>query len=133
MIFTTSNPEFRAPNFLFLNGRLAQLGEHLVRNEGVASSNLVPSIEDMAYLGGSAFAMARDVGEGYILLNSSLLRRLVADELKQLRFEIERILTTIRSEQPAVDDVLAIQTRNRKISRLNQAVIMINAQMQSKR
>lgn len=77
--------------------------------------------------------MARDVGEGYILLNTTTLRRLVGDELKQLRFEVERILTTLRAEQPPVDDTLAIQARNRKISRLNGAVTMINNQMHSTR
>lgn len=86
----------------------------------------------MAFLGGSAYAMARDVGEGYILLNSNLLKRLVGDELRQLRFEVERLLTTLRSELPPVDDSLAIQGRNRKISRLNGAVTMINNQLQSK-
>jgi hypothetical protein len=118
-----------------LDGRLAQLGEHLVRNEGVASSNLVPSIEvsDMAFLGGSAFAMARDVGEGYILLNQIVLKRMSKDELKQLRFEIDRLLTGYRSEQPPQDNVPALNTRNRKISRLNSAVSMINNQIQATR
>ena len=117
-----------------LNGRLAQLGERLVRNEEVASSNLVPSIQNMAFLGGSAYAMARDVGEGYILVNVNMLRRLTPEELKTLRFEMERILTSIRSEQPpAPDDVQSIQGRNRKISRLNSGVTMINNQLMSKR
>ena len=86
----------------------------------------------MAYLGGSAYAMARDVGEGYILLNQNLLKRMAPDELKQLRFEIERILTGVRSEQHPIDDSLAIQVRNRKLSRLNSAVSMINTQIQSR-
>ena len=85
----------------------------------------------MAFLGGSAYAMARDVSEGYILLNLMLLRRLSAEELKQLRFEVERLLTGIRGEQPSLDNILAVQSRNRKISRLNSAVFMINSQLQS--
>jgi hypothetical protein len=84
-------------------------------------------------MGGSAFAMARDVGEGYILLNQTTLRRMTGEELKQLRFEIERILTALRSEQPSLSDVNALQTRNRKLSRLNSAVSMINNQMQTQR
>jgi hypothetical protein len=87
----------------------------------------------MAFLGGSAYAMARDVGEGYILLNTTMLRRMSAEELKQLRFEIERFLNTIRGDQPSLDDMMALQTRNRKISRLNSAVFMINSQLQSLR
>ena len=87
----------------------------------------------MAFLGGSAYAMARDVGEGYILLNTNLLRRMQAEELRQLRFEVERLLTGIRGDQPSLDDMMAIQTRNRKIARLNSAVFMINSQLQSLR
>lgn len=83
----------------------------------------------MAFLGGSAYGMARDVGEGYILLNANMLRRLAGDELKQLRFEIDRLLTSLRAELPPADDSQAIQGRNRKISRLNSAVSMINNQL----
>ena len=87
----------------------------------------------MAFLGGSAYAMARDVGEGYILLNANLLKRMNAEELRQLRFEVERILTGVRGDQPSLDNMMALQVRNRKISRLNSAVFMINSQLQSLR
>lgn len=87
----------------------------------------------MAFLGGSAYAMARDVGEGFILLNTNLLRRMSAEELRQLRFEVERLLTGIRGDQPSLNDMMAIQTRNRKISRLNSAVFMINSQLHTMR
>lgn len=83
----------------------------------------------MGFMGGSAFAMARDIGEGYILLNASTLRRMSPEELKQLRFEVERLLTTIRGEPPAPDQMAVLQARNRKISRLNSAASMINHQM----
>jgi hypothetical protein len=87
----------------------------------------------MAYLGGSAFAMAKDVGDGFILLNTSVLKRMTADELRQLRFEIQRIQMGIRSEQHPIDNSLAIQARNRKLSRLNSAVMMIDNQIQGNR
>jgi hypothetical protein len=86
----------------------------------------------MAFLGGSAYNMARDVCEGYILLNTTLLRRMSPEELKQLRFELERFLTGIRGDQPSLDDMMAVQTRNRKISRINSAVFMVNSQLQSR-
>ena len=87
----------------------------------------------MAFMGGSAYAMARDVSEGYVLLNATLLKRMTSDELRQLRFEIERLLSWHRSEQPPADEMLALQTRNRKITRLNSAVMMINNQIQANR
>jgi hypothetical protein len=86
----------------------------------------------MPFLGGSAYAMARDVSEGYILLNANLLKRMNADELRQLRFEVERILTGVRGDQPSLADLTALQLRNRKITRLNSAVFMINNQLQSR-
>lgn len=87
----------------------------------------------MAFLGGSAFAMARDVSEGYVLLNATLLKRMTSDELRLLRFEIERLLSGHRSDQPAAAEMAALQSRNRKISRLNSAVMMINNQIQANR
>jgi hypothetical protein len=87
----------------------------------------------MSYLGGSAYAMARDVSEGYILLNTHLLRRMNAEELKLLRFEMERILSSVRGDQPSLDNMIALQGRNRKISRLNSAVFMVNSQLQTLR
>jgi len=75
--------------------------------------------------------MARDVSEGYILLNANLLKRMSGEELRQLRFEVERLLTGIRGGQLSLEDTLAIQSKNRRISRLNSAVMMINNQIQS--
>jgi len=59
------------------------------------------------------------------------MKRMIPDELRQLRFEIDRILTGIRAEQYPLDDQGAMQTRNRKISRLNNAVTLINNYLQS--
>jgi len=86
----------------------------------------------MPFMGGSAFAMARDIGEGYILLNINILKRMAPEELKMLRFEIDRLLTTTRGEQPSPDQVADLQSRNRKIARLNSAVSMINNQLMMK-
>ena len=86
----------------------------------------------MAFSGGSAYAMARDVSEGFVLLNVNLLKRLKGDELKTLRFEVDRLLASIRGEQHALDDVAKIQQKNRKLSRLISAVAMINSLLQQK-
>jgi len=77
------------------------------------------------FLGGSAYAMAQQISGGYVLVTERTLRRLQPGELNQLGFEIEKLLRTLRSEQPALDDTPAIQTRNRKIQRLNSTRQMI--------
>ncbi|MFC2171044.1 hypothetical protein ACFLU6_00255 [Acidobacteriota bacterium] len=86
-----------------------------------------------AFIGGSAYAMARDIAEGLILITPMMLRKLNKGELKTLSFELDKLLRDIRSEQPPLTDTLAIQKRSRKISRLNQATMQIRNLMTQRR
>lgn len=87
----------------------------------------------MAIPGGSAFAFARDIGEGFQVVTERTFKGLTRPEMDQLAFEIDRALRDIRAEQPAVDDLTAIQARNRKIQRLNGALLMMRAYRQKAR
>jgi len=82
------------------------------------------------FMGGSAWAMSRDIAEGFILVTERTFQRLLAPELDQLGFELDRHLREVRGEQPALDDLQAIQQRNRKISRITQALTMLRAYRQ---
>ncbi len=82
-----------------------------------------------SFIGGSAFAMSHDIAEGMILINANTLKKFTPAELKQLTFELDRVQKEIRSEQPGGDDTQAIQKRGRKLSRITQAILMINAAM----
>jgi hypothetical protein len=77
------------------------------------------------FLGGSAPGMANQIAEGYTLMTSVQLKRLSDPEMDQLLFELERTLRDLRAEQPALDDITAIQARSRKISRVMGAVQQI--------
>ena len=79
----------------------------------------------MAFMGGSPFAMARDIVAGYVTLNSTSMKRLTPPELIQLKFELEKVQTSIRCEQLAQDDQEALQFKNRRLSRLTSALRMI--------
>ena len=79
----------------------------------------------MALPGGSAFAFSRDIAEGFQIVTERSFKTLTRPELDQLGFEIDKALREIRGEQASTDDLLAIQSRNRKISRLNGALIML--------
>ena len=85
------------------------------------------------FAGGSAWAMAHDIGEGYVLVTERTWGRLLVPELDQLAFELDRYLREVRGEQPALEDINALQLRNRKISRLNQALTMLRAYRQRQR
>jgi hypothetical protein len=78
------------------------------------------------FIGGSAYAMARDVAEGLLLLNANVLKKFTVAELKQLAFELDKVQKEARADQPAVDDTQAIQKRGRKLSRITAGLQIIN-------
>lgn len=116
------------------------MGERQLRKLEVASSSLVPSTTESPprrpmsrFVGGSAGAMAREIAEGFIIVTQNTLRRFAPEELRQLQFEIDRLLTALRAEQSPTDDPLTVQKRNRKISRLTQVAHLIQALLQQRR
>jgi hypothetical protein len=84
------------------------------------------------FIGGSAFGMARDIAEGLILLNDTMLRKFSAGESQQLLFELDRLAKDARAEQVAQEDAPAIQKKNRRISRINQAVMILKNRLATK-
>jgi hypothetical protein len=79
----------------------------------------------MGFPGGSAYAMARDVAEGYLLVTERTFKTMTRSDLEQLTFEIDRYLRELRGDQPALDDLPAIQLRQRRMQRLNGTLQMV--------
>jgi predicted lipid-binding transport protein (Tim44 family) len=84
-------------------------------------------------MGGSAPAMANQIAEGYTLLTAVQLKRLTDPEMDQLLFELEKILRDARGEQVDLEDIPALQVRNRKLSRIQNAIMQINMAAQRRR
>jgi hypothetical protein len=84
----------------------------------------------MPFPGGSAYAMTRDVAEGYLLLTERNFKTLTRGDLDQLVFEIDRHLRELRGDQPALDDLPGIQLRQRRMQRLNGALMMLRTYRQ---
>ena len=82
-------------------------------------------IPAMVFPGGSAWAMARDIAEGYSLVTERTFRALTRAELDQLTFEMDRHTRELRGDQPGLDDQAAIQLRQRRLQRLNQAGVVL--------
>jgi hypothetical protein len=85
------------------------------------------------FLGGSAWAMAHDIMEGFILVTERTFSRMLPGEIDQLAFEMDRALREVRGDQAPLDDLTAIQQRNRKIQRVNSALIVLRAHRQKRR
>lgn len=81
----------------------------------------------MAFPGGSAYAMARDVAEGYLLITERTFKTMTRPELEQLSFELDRHLRELRGDQPGLDDTPAIQQRQRRMQRLTTTLMMVRS------
>ena len=81
----------------------------------------------MSFPGGSAYAMSRDIAEGYTLVTERTFRALTPGDLEKLVFEMDRHLRELRGDQPPLEDIPAIQQRNRRIQRLNQAMLVLRS------
>lgn len=78
-------------------------------------------------MGGSAWAMAQQIGDGFILVSERTFKRLERGELEKLAFEMDKLMREVRAAQPAIDDVGAVQQRNRKLSRLTGAISQLRS------
>lgn len=84
------------------------------------------------FSGGSAYGMATQICEGYVVVNPLNLKRMSRAELGKLQFELQRLMTDLRAEQPDQNDTQALQARNRKISRVRQAQKVIEHRMRGR-
>ena len=71
--------------------------------------------------------MARDIAEGYVMITERSLKSLTRGDLDQLGFELERHLRELRGDQAPLEDIQAIQARNRKIQRVNTAMMVLRS------
>lgn len=77
--------------------------------------------------------MVRDIVDGHLQVTERSFRRLDRAEIHKLGFELEKQLREIRSDQPPLDDIPALQHRNRRIQRLNATLMMLRAFRQKQR
>jgi hypothetical protein len=81
----------------------------------------------MGFTAGSAYSMARDVAEGYVLITERTFKTMTKTDLEQLSFEMDRYLRELRGNQPDLEDIPAIQQRQRKMQRLTSGLSMLRS------
>ncbi len=74
-----------------------------------------------------AWKTAADVVEGYLALNSVMLKKFEAHELVALQTELERAARETRSTVVPQDDADASQKKNRRLLRISQSLTVIQA------
>lgn len=74
--------------------------------------------------------MATGVADGIHLVSERTFRSMNRPELDLFAVELDRHLREVRAEQPSLEDTTAVQHRNRKIQRLNTALMILRAYRQ---
>ena len=85
------------------------------------------------FIGGSAYAMARDIGDGYVSVTDRTFKAFTPAEIRKLTFELERYLRDLRGSQSATDEMELVRKRNRTMGRLNTANMIIRVYRQKHR
>ena len=86
-----------------------------------------------AFLGGSAYSMASQVADGFIMMTNVTMKKFQMHEAKLLETEIEKLQREVRAENPPLEDQVAVQKKNRKLGRLNQAMLIIKNYYEQRR
>jgi hypothetical protein len=84
-------------------------------------------------IAGSPKKMAQDVSEGFLMFSPPMLRTYTPADIKIILANLALVTREIRQEQISLDDIMALKMRNMKLSRMNQAEVVIRAYCQKKR
>jgi hypothetical protein len=79
------------------------------------------------FLGGSAYNMVRELADGFIIVTERTFKTYKPQELTDFQMEAERYLRDVRGAQAPAGDQEAIQKRQRRLQRLQQAITVANA------
>ncbi len=80
---------------------------------------------DSGFRGKSMKVVAIDVAEGYISVNPLVVKKFDADMVKLLYDFLNKALTGTRNEKIDFTDLAALRTRNMKLQRLHNAMIVL--------
>ncbi len=83
--------------------------------------------------GKSMKAVAFDVAEGYISINPLFLKKFDKDMLKELFEHLNKSMTSLRTEKIDLKDQVSLRTRNMKLQRLHNAIIILRNAAREKR
>ncbi|BCR06000.1 hypothetical protein DESUT3_30690 [Desulfuromonas versatilis] len=84
-------------------------------------------------ISGSPKKMAQDIADGFLSLSPPMLKPYTAADLKTILANLAMVARELRQEQIPQEDVMALKAKNMKLSRLNQAEVVIRAYAKKKR
>ena len=78
-------------------------------------------------ISGSPKKLAQDIADGFLMFSSPALKQYTPADLKILLSSLAVVTRELRSALIPLEDVMALKARNMKLSRLNQAEMVIRA------
>jgi hypothetical protein len=88
---------------------------------------------ESGFRGKSMRSVATDVAEGYVSVNPLFLKKFDKDMVKELYDNLNKSLTSTRNEKLDLTDQSALRTRNMKLQRLHNAIIILRNTAREKR
>ena len=78
-------------------------------------------------ISGNPKKIAQDISEGIVIVSSPMLKRYNAADIKTILNNMAIVSRELRAEQIPLEDVMALKKKNMKITRMNQAEMIIRA------
>ncbi|HEY6010774.1 MAG TPA: hypothetical protein VIX18_04830 [Nitrospirota bacterium] len=88
---------------------------------------------ESGFRGKSMRVVAVDVAEGFVSVNPLFLKKFDKDMVKELYDHLNKALTGTRNDKIDLTDQVALRTRNMKLQRLHNAMIIIRNVAREKR
>ncbi len=88
---------------------------------------------ESGFRGKSMKSVASDVAEGYISVNPLFLKKFDKDMIKELYENLNKFLTGLRNEKIDLADQASVRTRNMKLQRIHNAMIIVRNTAREKR
>jgi hypothetical protein len=88
---------------------------------------------ESGFRGKSMRVIAIDVAEGYVSVNPLFLKKFDKDMVKELYDHLNKALTSTRNEKTDFTDHIVLRTRNLKLQRLHNAMIVLRNVAREKR
>jgi len=81
--------------------------------------------EEGGFKGKSMKAVAVDVAEGFVTVNPLFLKKFDKDTAKNLFEHLNKAMTAVRNEKVEYSNHVALRTRNMKLQRMHNALIVL--------
>lgn len=78
-------------------------------------------------IAGSPKKLAQDIADGFYTLSPPGLRKYTPADLKVILGQLALVARELRGQQIPLEDIMALKSRNMKLSRLNQNEVVVRA------